>query len=252
ERSSDERCVYPYFIPGNMLLIATLERLAEMYEHEDIAKLAKAGREAVYRHAVVEDREFGPMFAFEVGDDGAFLLYDHSDIPNLISATRFGFCAQDDPIYQNTLKFIYSARNQGYRGTMDGKYGELCDGSKTMPYSPWPLGAMSHLMSCCASREEARRLVEWLRECLTPSLQLPEIVDKHTGQPIQRYWFGWPTAMMLMAYVETLCGVKLGKDIRLEPLAPAGWDEYRSPILTIRGERFQVVVKDGKASKAAV
>ncbi|MBM4082507.1 MAG: glycoside hydrolase family 125 protein, partial [Planctomycetes bacterium] len=129
ERSSDERCVYPYFIPGNMLLIATLERLAEMYEHEDIAKLAKAGREAVYRHAVVEDREFGPMFAFEVGDDGAFLLYDHSDIPNLISATRFGFCAQHDPIYQNTLKFIYSARNQGYRGTMDGKYGELCDGS---------------------------------------------------------------------------------------------------------------------------
>jgi meiotically up-regulated gene 157 (Mug157) protein len=200
----------------------------------------------------VADHEFGDVFAFEVGDDGEALLYDQADIPNLISATRFGFCTGDDPVYRNTVRFAYSARNQGYRGTMDGKYGELCDGSKTMPHSPWPLAAMSHLMSCCASREEARRLLDWLRDCLTPCLQLPEICDKHTGLPIQRYWFGWPTAMMLMVYIETICGVKIGKEIRFEPLAPAGWDAYESPILRISGERLQVVVKDGKANKVTV
>lgn len=255
ERSSDERCVHPYFIPGNMLFVATLERLAEVYEevHHDeamrtrIQALARSGREGIYRHAVHPDPEFGDVFAFEVGEGGEHLLYDHADIPNLISATRFGFCPIEDPIYQNTLRFIYSLRNQGYRGTMDGKYAELCDGSKTMPYSPWPLGAMSRLMSCCRSGEEARRLVEWLREALTPCLQLPEICDKHTGHPVQRYWFGWPTAMMLMVYIETICGVKIGKEITFQPLAPAGWREYRSPILTIRGKRLQVVVRDGKA-----
>ncbi|MEW6359275.1 MAG: glycoside hydrolase family 125 protein [Planctomycetota bacterium] len=260
ERSSDERCVYPCFIPGNMLFTATIERLVELYDevYDDapmkarLQELARTGREAVYRHAVVRDPEFGEVFAFEVGENGEALLYDHADIPNLISAARFGFCPPDDPIYRNTLRFIYSPRNQGYRGTMDGKYAELCDGSKTMPYSPWPLGAMSRLMSCCESREEARRLVEWLRECLTPGLQLPEICDKHTGRPIQRYWFGWPTAMMLMVYIETICGVKIGKEIAFQPLAPAGWDEYKSPILTLRGERVQVVVKGGKAEAVGV
>ena len=95
-------------------------------------------------------------------------------------------------------------------------------------------------------------MVEWIRECLTPCFQLPEICDKHTGQPVQRYWFGWPTAMMLMVYIETLCGVKIGKEITFAPLAPAGWDEYKSPILKIRGERIQLVVKNGKAHKMTV
>jgi hypothetical protein len=257
ERSSDERCVHPGFIPGNMLWVATLERLAELYAevYRDpagqarVCGLAGAGRNAIRRHAVVRDPEFGELFAFEVADDGQYLLYDHADIPNLLSATRFGFCAPDDPVYRNTLRFIYSARNQGYRGTMDGRYAGLCDGSKTMPYSPWPLGAMGRLMSGVPTPEEARRLLDWLRECLTPCFQLPEISDKHTGQPVQRYWFGWPTAMLLQVYIETICGVKIGKEIRFEPLVPAGWERYASPVLTLRGRRCQVVVADGKPQR---
>ena len=260
ERSSDERCVFPYFIPGNMLFVTVLEQLDEIYEElyddepmrERIRGLARSARDGIRAHAAVADPEFGEMFAFEVGEGGEYLLYDHADIPNLISAPRFGFCDRDDPVYRNTLAFVYSERNQGYRGTMDGKYAALCDGSKTMPHSPWPLGVMSHLMSCCDSRQEARRLVEWLRDCLTPSFQLPEICDKHTGRPVQRYWFGWPTAMLLMVYVETLCGVTIGREIALDPLAPAGWEEYKSPILTIRGERCQVVVRDGCAERIAL
>jgi len=46
--------------------------------------------------------------------------------------------------------------------------------------------------------------------------------------------------------------VKVGREITFEPLAPAGWEEYRSPMLNIRGERFQVVVKDGQASKEGI
>ncbi len=260
ERSSDERCVLPYFVPGNLLFLATIEKLAELYEEAhrdpaaaaDLRALATDGRRAVAEHAIVDDPEFGRMYAFEVGAGGQTLLYDHADIPNLLSATRFGYCSPDDPVYQNTVRFAYSARNQGYRGTRAGKYAELCDGSKTMPYSPWPLGALGHLMSGLVDAAEARRLVDWLRDCLTPALQLPEIVDRHTGRPVQRYWFGWPTAMLLMVYIETLCGVTIGRDIELSPLVPAGWDEYRSPVLQIRGEACQVIVRDGQAEKVPV
>jgi hypothetical protein len=253
ERSSDEVCVYPAFIPGNMLFLTTLEQLAELFEgvyqdaatREQLLEMAGSGREAIALHAVVDDPEFGPMFAFEVGEAGEALLYDHADMPNLLSAARLGYCAVDDPIYQNTLRFIFNPRNQGCRGPSGGKYRALCDGSKTMPYSPWALGALGHLMSGAVDRAEARRLVEWLRDCLTPALQLPEISDQHTGRPVQRYWFGWPTAMLMMAYVETICGVKIGREPRIEPLIPEGWESYRSPLLTLRGERGQVVVEEG-------
>jgi len=260
ERSSDERCVFPLFVPGNAMFAGTLERLAdlarEVWEEGALAQrmddLAAQAREGIMHHAVVDDPEFGPLFAFEVGGPGQFLLYDHADMPNLLSLPRFGFCPPEDPIYRNTVRFAYSQRNQGFRGTADGKYRQLCDGSKTMPFSPWPLGALGQLMSGAATPAEAAGLLDWLRDALTPALQLPEICDKHTARPIQRYWFGWPTAMLLMAYIETLCGVKVGREITFEPLAPAGWEEYRSPMLNIRGERFQVVVKDGQASKEGI
>lgn len=254
ERSSDERCVYPYFIPGNMLFVTALEKITEMYDElytdiemrKYIVNLAKTSRDAIYACAVFDDPEFGRIFAFEVGENGECLVYDQADIPNLISMRRFGFCSPDDPIYRSTLKFVYSKRNQGYVGTMDGKYGELCDGSKTMPFHPWPLGALSHLMSCPSDPSEVARLVNWLRDALTPCFQLPEICDKHTALPMQRYWFAWPTAMMLMAYIETICGVKISKEIRLKPLVPSGWDYYSSPILTIRGHKVLVEVINGE------
>ena len=43
--------------------------------------------------------------------------------------------------------------------------------------------------------------------------------------------------------------MKIGKEITFKPLVPAGWDEYKSPVLKVRGEQFQVVVKNGQARK---
>ena len=65
------------------------------------------------------------------------------------------------------------SRNQGFTGTMNGKCAALCDGNKTMPNSPWPLGAMSRLSGCCGSRREARRLIDWL----------PRLFDAQSAAP---------------------------------------------------------------------
>jgi cellobiose phosphorylase len=100
-------------------------------------------------------------------------------------------------------------------------------------------------MSGTATPETAAALLNWLTDALTPALQLPEISDKHTARPVQRYWFGWPTAMLLMAYNETVCGVKIGEKISIEPLVPSGWESYRSPLLTLRGRQVQIEVRQG-------
>ena len=254
ERSSDERCVYPLFVPGNAMFVTVLERMAEIARElwrDDAAAgrmsgLAERARRGILHHATVDDARFGRMFAFEVGGPGQVLLYDQADMPNLLSLPRFGFCRPDDPVYRNTVRFAYSERNQGYRGTADGKYRQLCDGSKTMPFSPWPLGALGQLMSGAVSPAEAAHLLDWLRDAFTPALQLPEISDKHTARPVQRYWFGWPTAALLIAYLETICGVKIDRGIRIEPLIPRGWSDFSSPTLRVRGQELQIVVRQGR------
>jgi len=256
ERSSDEPCVYPCFIPGNAMFCVCLEHVAELCEElwgeaeraGELRQLAARLRQAIWDRAVVDDPEFGRMFAFEVGGPGEALLYDHADMPNLLSLARLGFCAADDPVWRSTVRFAYSDRNQGFRGTRAGKYRQLCDGSKTMPFSPWPLGALGQLMSGTATPTEAAQLLDWLRDALTPALQLPEISDRHTARPVQRYWFGWPTAMLAMAFVETICGVKIGREVTVEPLIPEGWESFRSPILTVRGRTLRVVVEEGVAT----
>lgn len=256
ERSSDEPCAYPCFIPGNAMFCVCLEHVAALCEElwgeperaGELHQLAGQLRRAIWEHALVDDPEFGRLFAFEVGGPGEALLYDHADMPNLLSLARLGFCATDDPVYRNTVRFAFSDRNQGFRGTSNGKYRQLCDGSKTMPFSPWALGALGQLMSGTATPAEAARLLDWLRDALTPARQLPEISDRHTARPVQRYWFGWPTAMLMMAFVETICGVHLGRDVTVTPLIPAGWESFRSPALTVRGRALQVVVEHGVAT----
>lgn len=253
ERSSDEPCVYPCFVPGNAMFWACLGHVAELCEElwddstraGELRELAAQVRQGLWEHAVVEDEEFGPLFAFEIGEPGEVLLYDHADMPNLLSMARLGLCAPDDPVYRNTVRFAYGARNQGYRGTMAGKYRQLCDGSKTMPFSPWALGALGQLLSGTATPADAAQLLDWLRDALTPALQLPEISDRHTARAVQRYWFGWPTAMLLMAFVETICGVKIGRRVTLEPLIPEGWEGFCSPLLSIGGKRVQIELRQG-------
>ncbi len=257
ERSSDERCVYPLFVPGNAMIAGALAGAAEIAREawadrdlaDRMAGLAAEVRRGVLEHAVFDDPEFGPLFAFEVGRAGAYLLYDHADMPNLLSLPRFGFCPPDDPVYCNTVRFAYSLRNQGFRGTANGKYRALCDGSKTMPFSPWSLGVLGRLMSGAVAPAEAARLLDWLRDALTPALQLPEISDRHTARPVQRYWFAWPTSMLLMAYIEVICGVKIGPEMRVEPLVPEGWPAFRSPTLTIGGRPVQI---EGRAGEVRV
>lgn len=255
-RSSDEPCLLPCFVPGTMLLYSALQALRELAEEllKDqhlagrLAKLASRVRSAVYRSAVVEHKRFGKIFAFEVSEDGRYILYDHADMPNLLTAPYFGFCAADDPVYRNTLRFIYSADNEGFAHTADGRYRGLCDGTKTIPDGPWPMALMGRLLTTPGKPDDVQQALDLLRQNLTPSLQVPEIVDKHQGQTVSRSWFAWPTAMLVLSYVETICGIRAGKDITISPHPPSTWNTYRSPELMLRGKRVRVVVRNGKAN----
>jgi len=255
-RASDEECVFPYYIPANMLLVMSLEKISmvlrELYGDDSGAteaqQLASDIREAIFSHGVVKDEQFGRMFAFEVSESGEYLLYDQADIPNLTSMPFFGFCSRGEEVFDNTLRFVYSERNIGYRRTASGKFRALTDGSKRFPDSPWPLGKMSEMMSAPRDPKILAEGFQWLSLCLPPSLQLPETIERHTGRTCERYWFAWPSALMLMLFNECVCGIRIGEKVVIDPVVPDGWKSFWSPLYSIGGRQVQVVHEAGTTS----
>ncbi len=251
-RSSDEECLLPISVAGNMLLACTLEAVAEMAEEaqRDRCRAQRAReravsiREALARHAVKQHERFGPVYAWEVDEHGRYFLYDQADMPNLLTMPYWGFCPSDDPIYRSTVEFAFSQENEGYAETADGWFAALCDGTKTDPDGPWTLGVLGELMAG-RSPQRTREILDWLRHTVTPGLQFSEIVDKHTGGVSSRIWFIWPTALFVVAYLEILCGIRVGRTVRVDPQPPAGWPAYQSPAVQIRGHEIRVRVEAG-------
>lgn len=62
--------------------------------------------------------EFGRIYAYETDGYGNYMLMDDANVPSLLSIHYLGFKDQNDPVYQNTRRFILSKNNPYfYQGT---------------------------------------------------------------------------------------------------------------------------------------
>ena len=70
---------------------------------------------AIKKYAVVEHPKYGKIYAFEVDGFGSQLLMDDSNAPSLLSLPYLTDVKLDDPVYQNTRKFVWSKDNPYFR-----------------------------------------------------------------------------------------------------------------------------------------
>ncbi|GAB5587448.1 hypothetical protein Unana1_02348 [Umbelopsis nana] len=121
-RPSDDATIFPFFIPGNAMLSVELHHLSQMLNatNGNLTISAKAAalsdeiRQAIYDHAVVQHKDHGKIFAYEVDGYGSHLLMDDANIPSLLSLPYIGFLDQNDDLYQNTRKMVFSRSNPYY------------------------------------------------------------------------------------------------------------------------------------------
>lgn len=121
-RPSDDATVFPFLIPSNFFAVVSLRQAAEMVErlHHDDAlanqcrALAAEVERALQEHAIVDHPKAGRIFAFEVNAFGDSYCTDDGNIPNLLSLPYLGAVKSDDPVYQNTRKFLLSEGNPYY------------------------------------------------------------------------------------------------------------------------------------------
>lgn len=211
-RPSDDACAYGYLIPSNMFAVVVLGYLAEICRdvlrdselEAEAEKLADEIRHGIESYGVVDHPEYGNIYAYETDGKGNHLLMDDANVPSLLSIPYLGYTSADDPIYQNTRRFVLSHANPYYyQGTASAGVGS--------PHTPdryiWPI-ALAIQGLTTTDREEKLRLLRLMAETDAGTGMMHEgfLVDDPTRYT--RPWFSWAN-MMFCELMMDYCGLRV-------------------------------------------
>lgn len=146
-RPSDDASTFQFLIPSNFFAVTSLRKDAEILKvvnkNLDLAKectdLADEMERALQKYAIYNHPKYGKIYAFEVDGFGNHLLMDDANVPSLLAMPYLGDIDVNDPIYQNTRRFVWSKDNSYF---FKGKVGEGIGGSHVGYNMIWPMSIM--------------------------------------------------------------------------------------------------------------
>ncbi len=201
-RPSDDACQYGYLIPSNMFASVVLgymeEFLEKYYRNHSLAQeagtLRKEILEGIRSFGVVHDEEFGDIYAYETDGMGNYNLMDDANVPSLLSLPWLGWCDKEDPLYQNTRRFILSKRNPFY---FQGKWAKGIGSPHTPKDYIWHIGlTMQGLTS--GDPEERKMLLETLLATDNDCEVMHEGFCCDDPSRFTREWFAWANSLFAL------------------------------------------------------
>lgn len=207
-RPSDDRCVYGYLIPAELMAVKAMEYAAEMLravyaDEEGAARCEKLGRqieEGVRRYGMVDHPRFGRIYAYETDGLENHLLMDDANCPSLLSLPYLGYCDLEDEVYRNTRAFVLSEENPFY---FSGKVLRGVGSPHTPPHCVWPIAVT---MQALTSRDpaEIRTCLEMLLASDAGTGYMHESIHVDDPERYTRAWFAWANSL----FAELLIRVK--------------------------------------------
>lgn len=194
-RPSDDSTWFPFLIPSNAFAVVSLRHLAEIFavalKNQTFANecqtLADEVEKAIYKYAVTEHETFGKIFAFEVDGFGNRLFMDDANVPNLMSLPYLGFVKPNDPIYQNTRRFVLSDNNPYFRR---GKFAEANGSPHTGKTNVWHLGIIMRAMTS-NDEIEIKKCLTMLKRTHADKGFMHESFNPDNPKDFTRHWFAW-------------------------------------------------------------
>lgn len=194
-RPSDDATIFPFLIPSNFFAVASLKQAAEMLKTiskdnklaEELIALALEVEEALRKHAVVNHKKYGDIYAYEVNGFGSYSLMDDANIPNLLALPYLGAVELNDPIYQNTRRFVLSEDNPFY---FKGSAGEGLGSPHTGLDRIWPIGLVAQGLTS-QSDDEIRMCIKTLQQTHAGTGFMHESFHKDNPSKFTRSWFAW-------------------------------------------------------------
>ncbi|MBF0647848.1 glycoside hydrolase family 125 protein [Dysgonomonas sp. GY75] len=199
-RPSDDATSYEFLIPSNFMAVTTLRRAAEILvsvnKNSDLAGQCKALADevetALEKYAVYEHPKYGPIYAYEVDGFGNYSLMDDPNVPSLLAMPYLGDVDINDPVYQNTRRFIWSDDNPYF---FKGRAGEGIGSPHIGRYDMiWP---MSIMMKAFTSRDdmEIKMCIESLLNTDAGKGFIHESFHKDDPNEFTREWFAWQNTL---------------------------------------------------------
>jgi meiotically up-regulated gene 157 (Mug157) protein len=120
-RPSDDATILGFFIPANAMMAVELKRTADILTvagkaplAQILEKRAQSITDGIWEHGVVEHKEFGRVFAYEVDGYGSHILMDDANVPSLLALPVLGFVDKDNEVYINTRKMLLKKGGNPY------------------------------------------------------------------------------------------------------------------------------------------
>ena len=186
-------------MPSNFFAVSILRKAAEILDtvnHDarrsaECRALASEVEDALQKHAVYNHPVYGKIYAFECDGFGNHFLMDDSNAPSLMSMPYLSDVDVNDPIYQNTRRFIWSDSNPYF---FKGKAGEGIGGPHVGYDYIWP---MSLMMKAFTSTDDAE-----VAQCLKSVMDteagtgfIHESFHKDDPSDFTRAWFAWQNTL---------------------------------------------------------
>ena len=142
--------------------------------------------DATYNHP-----KYGTIYAFEVDGFGNHLLMDDANVPSLLAMPYLGDVDINDPIYQNTRRFVWSKDNPYF---FKGKAGEGIGGPHIGYDMIWP---MSIMMKAFTSQDdqEIKSCIKMLMDTDAGTGFMHESFHKDDPKNFTRAWFAWQNTL---------------------------------------------------------
>ena len=198
-RPSDDATVFPFLVPSNFMAVSSLRKAAEILtavnkdnaRAQQCADLADEVEQALRQYAVVEHPKYGKIYAFEVDGYGSYLLMDDANVPSLLAMGYLGDVPLNDPIYQNTRRFVWSEDNPSF---FRGKAGEGIGGPHVGMDMPWPMSIMM-LAFTSQDDQEIKHCIEMLMATDAGTGFIHESFHKDDATHYTRPWFAWQNTL---------------------------------------------------------
>ena len=197
-RPSDDVCIYNYFIPGNQFVVLALNILAKYLDDSSLIKevkeLSKKINDAIQKHAIVDHEKYGKIYAYEIDGLGNYNLMDDANIPSLLALPYLKYIDLNDPIYQNTRRFILSKDNPFY---YEGTYAKGVGSPHTPDQYIWHISLIGQALTT-ENKDEKSVLLKTILNTHANTHLMHEGFDVNNPNNFTREWFSW--ANSLFAY----------------------------------------------------
>ncbi len=185
-------------MPANYFAARALKDIAlfaTLLNDKALTKRARTLRQQILTglecYARVEDPTYGSILAYETDGMGRHVLMDDANVPSLLSLPYLGAIDMDDPLYQNTRRFVLSRKNPFYA---EGQFARGIGSPHTPKGYIWHIALCIQMMTTHDIDEQAT-LLKMLITTHADTGFMHEGFDPDKPEHFTRSWFAWANSL---------------------------------------------------------